>query len=327
MTATKFTAGMLGGDSTSTSAGATGVDGADNVGSDDPDANNIHEVVIPVLNNIIACSMKLYEYQKAILFCQQLLKFSRNNYKGCYRMAQCYIHTGNYSAAVTVLNAMLEVHEQEVEKGDGDGTTAVEGEGEGEGVQPYTVAAAAQSSSVDLADAALDDVGQTETWSEAEATGGEELPAAPVKAMAKVKTNADFIKGLRQRAYNGMEREKLNKLRQNAAMRAAFAPAKKQQIPSNDATSSTNQSDNDESSTRNGSGVIDVSAPAPAFATGIESVDKVDAKGKVKGSWPLRKQKKTSAVEDIAVILLYVSVLMCISAIIVRAIVHAPVSR
>jgi len=258
--------------------------------------------------------MRLFENKKAKLFCEQLLKYAPNNYKGCYRLAQCHVRSGEYTDAVKVLDDLLVVYEQKQQVTEAGVDNS--GSGAGHGDTSVTVG------DMDLSEAAVDDSedGQAEAERNRDQEQANEqevlemgadrsfvLPDPDQSKPARTLTNVDYIRALRKRALYLIEQERKNKLKQQNAMKAVFASKPSSSVAASDSTKSTNNTPFESSTADNAS---------VGSATGNVIPDHSTATS-------LKKKKKTpSPLEDVAIILLYISVLMGLSAIIVRFIVH-----
>lgn len=261
--------------------------------------------------------MRMFEYKKAKLFCEQLLKYAPDNYKGTYRLAQCHVRSGEYEQAVAVLDNLLQVY---LRLQAAEAEAGVDIAGRGSGTAAGGESANPATSEMDLSEAAVDDAEDGEAGAESDA--GEVLEMAPdrtfevpaAKPTARTLTTVDYIRGLRRRALAGIEQERRNCRRQQQAMKTAFASK-----PPPAAAAATAEAE-----------------PLPGAAgggtdSGLRSRTRAGAASETSSPSPASKAPATSGtqgkrapspLQDVAVVLLYLSVLMCLSAIIVRGIVH-----
>lgn len=70
--------------------------------------DNIDELVVPCLNNLIACCIALQEYGKALQFASQVLKLRPNNTRTQLRMGRCLVELGKYAEAIATLERAIE---------------------------------------------------------------------------------------------------------------------------------------------------------------------------------------------------------------------------
>lgn len=174
--------------------------------------NNINEVIVPVLNNLTACSMKIFEYSKAIMFCKQLLNIQPNNYKSLCRLSLSYIHIGEYNLALDILD--------QVDVTEGLSVTALTSEKQDRNEFEYSHTST--TSSVDQVDENLDSV-EIEVSTEKEETKG------------NIKNDRiQYIKCLKYKAKLGLEKEKKNMKQQANALRKVLSkPISKDKIGDN----------------------------------------------------------------------------------------------
>lgn len=78
--------------------------------ADDTDSQgNIDILVVPVLCNLAACSMRLLQWQKAVMFCDQVLALRPHCGKALFRRGKSLLVVGEYQSAKENLVELIEM--------------------------------------------------------------------------------------------------------------------------------------------------------------------------------------------------------------------------
>ena len=74
------------------------------------------EQYIQVQNNLAQVYLLNSQYESCLKAIDEVLKYDSKNIKALYRQARAYFELGNYDQAITPLNVLLKIQNQDIEK-------------------------------------------------------------------------------------------------------------------------------------------------------------------------------------------------------------------